>query len=237
MNNKLNFKYKNRKLLIIPAVIAAVILLYFYLGNFFQTGVDYYGAFLKEDLKVSDSVSTVYSGKSEAGDTSIRVIKMSQADNLLELTIEENSMEYVLESSSDGEEIRIFDDKNALIYDGTLLQENGTLTDNEGNAVSYYTYLSAEDETYSEENPDPMLLVLVANRLNERYRGNLSMLMFAALVLLSLIIDMIFPNFFFRLKNLKYKGAIEVPSMYRKMQKYSWYFSPIAVIILMIMAL
>ena len=237
MNNKFNLKFNNRKLLIIPVAIAAVILLYFYLGNFFQTGVDYYGSFLKEDSKGSDSVSSVFSGNSDAGKTSIKVIKMSQADRLVELTIQEDSKEYVLESSSDGEEIRIFDDENVLIYNGTLLKENGTLTDNEGKTVSYYNYLSAKNETYSEENPDPMLLVLVVNRLNERYRGNMSMLLVAGLILLSLIIDMIFPDFFFRVKNLKYKGAIEVPSMYRKMQKYSWYFSPIAVIIIMIMAL
>jgi len=237
MDNKLNLKFNNKKLLIIPVVIAAVILMYFYLGNFFQTGVDYYGSFLREDPKVSDSVSSVFAGKSEAGKTSIKVTNMSQADKLLELTIKDDSKEYVLESSSDGEDIRIFDDENALIYNGTLLKENGTLTDNEGKTVSYYTHLSAKDETYSEVNPDPMLLVLVANRLNERYRGNMTMLLFAGLVLLSLIIDMIFPDFFFRVKNLKYKGTIEVPSMYRKMQKYSWYFSPIAVIILLIMAL
>jgi len=237
MNNKLNLKLNNRKLLIVPVALVAVILLYFYLGNFFQTGVDYYGSFLKEDSKVSDSVSSVFSGNSDAGKTSIKVTKMSQADRLVELTIQDDSREYVLESSSDGEEIRIFDDENVLIYNGTLLKENGTLTDNEGKPVSYYTYLSAENETYSEENPDPMLLVLVVNRLNERYRGNMSMLLVAGLILLSLVIDMIFPDFFFRVKNLKYKGAIEVPSMYRKMQKYSWYFSPIAVIILLIMAL
>jgi len=237
MDNILNLKLKNRKLLIIPVVIVAGILLYFYFGNFFQTGVDYYGSFLKEDAKVSDSVSSVFTGKSETGKTSIKVTKMSQADKLVELTIKDDSKEYVLESSSDGEEIRIFDDANALIYNGTLIKENGTLTDNEGKTVSYYTYLSAKDETYSEVNPDPMLLVLIANRLNERYRGNMSMLLVAGLVLLSFIIDMIFPDFFFRLKNLKYKGTIEVPSMYRKMQKYSWYFSPIAVIILLIMAL
>ena len=237
MINKLNLKFKTKRWLILPVVIAAVILLYFYLGNFFQTGVDYYGSFLRENPKVSDSISTVFSGKSEAGNTSIKVIKMSQADKLVELTIEEDSKEYVLESSSDGKEIRIFDDENALIYNGTLLRDNGTLTDNEGETVSYYTYHTAEDDNYNEENPDPMLLVLVANRLNERYRGNMSILLVAGLVLVSMIIDMIFPDFFFRLKNLKYKGTIEVPSMYRKMQKYSWYFSPIAVIILLIMAL
>lgn len=237
MYNKLNLKFKNRKLLIIPVAIAAVILLYFYLGNFFQTGVDYYGSFLEEDLKVSNSVSSVYTGKSEAGNTSVKVIRMSQADKLVELTINDNSKEYVLESSSDGKEIRIFNDANTLVYTGMLLQQDGTLTDNEGKTVSYYTYLAAEDDTYNEENPNPMLLVLIANRLNERYRGNLPMLMFAALVSLSMIIDMIFPNFFFRLKNLNYRGEIEVPSMYRKMQRYSWYFSPIIVIILLIMAL
>lgn len=237
MENRLNFNVKNRKLLIIPVVIAAVILLYFYLGNFFQTGVDYYGSFLREDRKASDSLSSVYSGTSDAGKTTLKVTRMSQADKLVEVHLEGTEKEYVLESNKDGEAIRIFDAENTLIYSGTLSVENGTLTNPMGEEISYYTYQPADDETYSATNPDPMLLVLMANRLNERYRGNLTMLLFAGLIALSMITDMIFPDFFFRLKNLRYKGDIEVPAMYRKMQKYSWFFTPVAVIILMIMAL
>ena len=63
MENRLKLNLKNRKLLIVPVVIAAVILLYFYLGNFFQTGVDYYGSFLREDRKASAALSSVYMGR------------------------------------------------------------------------------------------------------------------------------------------------------------------------------
>lgn len=237
MENRLKLNLKNRKLLIVPVVIAAVILLYFYLGNFFQTGVDYYGSFLREDRKASAALSSVYVGKSDAGKTTLKVTRMSQADKFVEVNLDGKEKEYVLEASADGEDIRIFDAENALIYSGNLSVESGTLTNQEGEAVSYYTYRPLDNETYNETNPDPMLLVLMANRLNERYRGNLTMLLFAGLIALSMITDMIFPDFFFRLKNLKYKGDIEVPAMYRKMQKYSWFFTPVAVIILMIMAI
>ena len=237
MENRLRLNLKNRKLLIIPVVIAAVILLYFYLGNFFQTGVDYYGSFLREDRKASATLSSVYVGKSSAGKTTLKVTRMSQADKFVEVNLDGTEKEYVLESSADGDAIRIFDAENALIYSGNLSVESGTLTNPEGEAVSYYTYSPLDNETYSETNPDPMLLVLMANRLNERYRGNLTMLLFAGLIALSMITDIFFPDFFFRFKNLKYKGDIEVPAMYRKMQKYSWVFTPIAVIVLMIMAL
>ena len=237
MKNKLNFNNKKIKLLLIPATILMIVILYFYLGNFFQTGVDYYGSFLREDLKSSDSVTSVFSGKSDNGKTTIKVTRMSQADKLVEVVLDENAKEYVLESSSDGKVIRVFDDVNTLVYNGTLIPEKGILTNSAGEEVSFYTYLPIENETFSEVNPDPMLLVVIANRLNDRYRGNLSILLVAGLILLSLFIDIIFPDFFFRLKNLRYKGEIEIPPMYRKMQKYSWYFSPFAVIILMIMAL
>lgn len=235
--DRLNLNLKKRKLLIAPAAMAVVILLYLYLGYFFQTGVDYYGAFLREDPDASTSVSRLYTGKTEAGKTSVMVTRMSQADRLVEISVEGNAKEYVLEASSDGREIRIFDEVNTNIYRGTLSVDNGTLTDAEGEAVSYYTLAPKEDATYNVENPDPMLLVLVANRLNERYRGNVTLLFFAGLILLSMILDMIFPDLFFRMKNLRYKGNVEVPDMYRKMQKLSWYFSPLVVILLLFMAL
>ena len=162
---------------------------------------------------------------------------MSQADKLVEVTLDGNEKEYVVESTSDGQVIRVFDAENTLIYSGNLSLADGTITNPEGETVTYYTYRPVPDEIYNEVNPDPMLLVLIANRLNERYRGNLTMLIFAGLIVLSMITDMIFPDFFFRLKNLRYKGEIEVPAMYRKMQKYSWFFTPVAVIVLLIMAL
>ena len=217
-------------------VLIAGIALYFYLGNFFQTGVDYYGSFMRQEIG-NKNAALQYEGKTEYGRTGIVLTTMKETDKLIEVSLDGQSREYVMESSTDGQKIRLFDENNALIFTGTLNREEGIITTADSEEISYYGYKALSNEDYSEMNPDPILVVILANRLNERYRGNLSMLVFSGLILLSLLIDMIFPKFFFRLKNLKFKGEIELPVMYTRMQRYSWMLSPVLIIIFLYMAL
>lgn len=232
---KMNLNIKNKKIVILSLVLLAGIAMYFYLGNFFQSGVDYYGSFMREETGTRGPA--LYAGKTEYGETEIALTTMKETDKFLEISIDGQSREYVMESSTDGQKIRLFDSNNSLIFSGTLDRENGIISTNASDSISYYGYKPVISEQYDEKNPDPILVVILANRLNERYRGNLSMLIFSVLILLSLLIDMIFPKFFFRLKNLKFKGEVELPSMYTKMQKYSWMISPLLIIIFLYMAL
>lgn len=217
-------------------VLIAGIALYFYLGNFFQTGVDYYGNFMHEQNGIK-GLTSQYIGRTEYGETEIHLTTMKITDKLIEVSQDGESSEYVMESSEDGQKIRLFDSNNLVIFSGLLDREKGILTTSAGDTISYYGYKAATNEKYSAKNPDPILLVILANRLNERYRGNLSMLIFSALILSSLMVDVFFPKFFFRLKNLKFKGEVELPAMYTKMQKYSWMISPVLIIIFLFMAI
>lgn len=236
MNMKMIIKIKNKKIKLLALVLLAGISLYFYLGSFFQSGVDYYGSFMQQESEVKGS-ALKYEGKTKYGQTEISLTTMMETDKLIELSLDGQSREYVMESSTDGQKIRLFDENNAMIFTGTLNREDGVITTSENEIISYYGYKPLSNHEYSEMNPDPILVVIMANRLNESYRGNLSMLIFTGIILLSLIIDIIFPKFFFRLKNLNFKDDIELPAMYVKMQKYSWMLSPVVIIIFLFMAI
>lgn len=228
---------KHIRIYFIPILVLLAVLLYFYLGSFFQVGVDYYGSFLQENIHSEDNPMRLYTGKTPDGKVVLKTMTMNQTDKLIEVSLNEKVREYVIETSSDEQLIRLFDENNALIFWGNLDREKGTLSPAGQDAVHYYTYEPVLNDQFNLENPDPMLLVILANNLNERYRGNLSMLIFAVLILASLIIDVIFPDFFFRMKNLKFKGEIEVPELYKKMQRISWILSPVILLIILYAAL
>ncbi|HCW72610.1 MAG TPA: hypothetical protein DHM90_01155 [Clostridiaceae bacterium] len=235
MNMKMNLDIKTKKITVLILLLLSGIAMYFYLSSFFQSGVDYYGSFMREETGTSGPA--LYAGKTEYGETQIALTTMRETDRFIEIEIDGQSREYVMESSTDGQKIRLFDSDNSLIFSGTLDRKTGIISTSTSEDISYYAYQPVNSDEYGVMNPDPILIVMLANRLNERYRGNLSMLVFSALILLSLIIDMIFPKFFFRLKNLKFKDDVELPSMYRKMQKYSWMISPLLIIVFLYMAL
>lgn len=228
---------KNLRIYFIPILVLLAVALYFYLGSFFQVGVDYYGSFLEENIGSKENPVNLYTGKSDEGKIVLKTMTMNQTDKLIEVKVDEEIREYVIETSADNQLIRLFDDDNTLIFWGTLDREKGTLSPEGQDVVSYYSYKPLDTDEFGVKNPDPMLLVIIANKLDDRYRGNLSMLIFAFLILVSLVVDIVFPDFFFRLKNLKFKGEIEIPELYRKMQKYSWMLTPIILLIILFAAL
>ena len=209
---------------LIPIFILLSIFLYFYMDYFFETGLDYYGHYLSEMEKPTGEKERSFEGKIENENMTLKLIPLSGDDTFIEVTGEEFTSEYLLEGAHLEETFRLFDGSNHLLLSGTLGSE-GIRTEN-GETIDAYTYMPVAVEPYGIEKPDPVLVVLIAAGLQERSRGTLPVLFLGGLILLSLFIDIAFPDFFFRLKNLKWRGDIEVPELYRTMQRLSWFIGP-----------
>ncbi|NLB21165.1 MAG: hypothetical protein GX829_10205, partial [Clostridium sp.] len=228
---------KNRRLYLVPVLILSAVLIYFYLGIFFDSGVNYYEHFLKEQPGSTENSVTIYKGSTSEGVATIKSTVMNQADRLVEVNVGDYSKEYVIESTLDCTEVRLFDSENNLILEGSVNIEEGTLTTSMGTSVNYMTYKPIEGDLYNKTNPDPILLIIIANGLADISRGDISKLMFAALLYFTLIIDFIFPDFFLRFKSLTFKGPVEMPKYYKKMQKISWIVVPIIIVGILLNAL
>ena len=215
---------KQVRYLLIPIFILLSIFLYFYMDYFFETGVDYYGHYLSEMEKPTGEKGKIFEGEIENENITLKLTPLSGDDTFIEITGDEFTSEYLLEGAHLEETFRLFDGSNHLLLTGILVSE-GILTE-KGETIDASTYMPVAVEPYGIEKPDPVLVVLIAAGLRERSRGTVPVLFLGGLILLSLIIDIAFPDFFFRLKNLKWRGAIEVPTLYRSMQKYSWILGP-----------
>lgn len=215
---------KQIRYLLIPIFILLSLFLYYYMGYFFETGLDYYGSYLSEVQLQSGEKGKVYEGKVENESLKIKLVPLTGEDTFLEISGDTFSSEYLLEGAQTDESFRLFDGANHLLLSGSMTSE-GLLTE-KGEEVNAYTYAPLTVEPYGEDNPDPVLVVLLASGLRDRSRGTLPVLFLGGLILLSLLLDILFPDFFFRLKNLKWRGDIEVPKLYRTMQKLSWILGP-----------
>lgn len=215
---------KQVRYLLIPIFILLSIFLYFYMDYFFETGVDYYGHYLSEMEKPTGEKEQSFEGKVEKENMTLKLIPLSGDDTFIEITGEDFTSEYLLEGAHIDESFRLFDGSNHLLLSG-ILENDGIITE-KGETINAFTYMPLAVEPYGIEKPDPVLMVLIASGLRERSRGTVPVLFFGGLILLSLFIDIAFPDFFFRLKNLKWRGAIEVPPLYRTMQKLSWILGP-----------
>lgn len=215
---------KQIRYLLIPIFILLCIFLYFYVGYFFETGLDYYGGYFSESKLSSSDKGKVYVGKAEGESLELRLTPLTGDDTLLEISGHEFTTEYLLEETAEEDSFRLFDGSNNLLLKGNLLSD-GIRTES-GDVINAFTYAPITVAPYSLENPDPILVVLLASGLRERSRGSIPVLFLGGLILLSLLIDILFPDFFFRLKNLKWRGDIEVPRLYRTMQRISWILGP-----------
>ncbi len=230
-------KIKNKKPLIIAVLLLSAIMIYFYLGVFFETGVDYYQYFLKEQKTSTENPVKIYKGTTPEGKVIIKSSVMNQTDRLVEVGIGETTKEYVIETTLDCTKVRLFDSDNTLILESTIDQDTGTIITPKGEEVYYSTYQPERTEIYNEKNPDPIMLIIIAHGFAEVSRGEVPMLLFAILIYGTLMVDLFYPDFFLRFKSLKYKGEIEIPKYYRKMQKLSWVIVPIFLFILLLKAL
>lgn len=215
---------KQVRYLLIPIFILLSIFLYFYMDYFFETGVDYYGHYLSEMEKPTGEKEQIFEGKVENENMTLKLILLSGDDTFIEITGEDFTSEYLLEGAHIDESFRLFDGSNHLLLSG-ILENDGIITE-KGETINAFTYMPLAVEPYGIEKPDPVLMVLIASGLRERSRGTVPVLFLGGLILVSLFIDIAFPDFFFRLKNLKWRGAIEVPPLYRTMQKLSWILGP-----------
>lgn len=215
---------KQVRYLLIPIFILLSIFLYFYMDYFFETGVDYYGHYLSEMEKPTGEKEQIFEGKVENETMTLKLIPLSGDDTFIEITGEDFTSEYLLEGAHIDESFRLFDGSNHLLLSG-ILENDGIITE-KGETINAFTYMPLAVEPYGIEKPDPVLMVLIASGLRERSRGTVPVLFLGGLILVSLFIDIAFPDFFFRLKNLKWRGAIEVPPLYRTMQKLSWILGP-----------
>lgn len=216
---------KQMRYLMVPILILFSIFLYFYMSYFFQPGIEYYGRFLPALSQKVSASGTVYEGKTEEGTMTLKTVPLSGEDIFIEIQGEDVSSEYLYEGSAKQDTFRLFDGSNQLLLNGEIRESEGEVLV-EGESISLYSYEPLKDGTYGEKNPEPLLMVFLAEGLLARNRGTMPVLFLGGLILLSLLVDILFPDFFFRMKNLKFKGDIEVPELYRSMQKVSWVLTP-----------
>lgn len=234
---KMMMKMKRKRSYILPVILISMVIIYFYLGVFFESGVDYYDHFLKEEKATTENQITQYKGKTADQTVVIRSSVMNQTDRLVEVSIGDTVKEYVIESTEDCTKVRLFDSDNTLVLESTINKNIETITTAMGTELSYATYRPIEGELYNESNPDPIMLIIIANKLAEVSRGDFPMLMFAALIYGTFLVDLLFPNFFLRFKSLTFSGRVEMPKYYRQMQKISWVVVPIFLVVILLNAL
>ena len=224
------------RIMTVPILLGLLVFLVFYIGYFFDQGVNYYGSFLSETTNVTDGSTKTYEGKTSLGDTTLRMTTLSRQARFLEIEAQGFKKEFIFERNQDIEGYRLFDGQNQLILEGKLQEDEGVFTVGE-TPVNFQEYTPEGDLVYNAENPDPIVIVLTAINHTSAYRGNFQVLFLGGLILVALLVDLIFPDFFFRFKNLKYKGDIEVPELYRKMQRISWLITPFILMLFLYFAL
>jgi hypothetical protein len=228
---------KNKKAITIMIFVIGIIASMIYLRLFFQSGIIYYGHFLQESTITSDSPSREYSGTFEKGPIRLKLTGLNQTDKLLELKAGNTVKEYVFDGGSNGENLRLFDSSNFLIYEGMHDSKLGIIKEAGNEAVLLEKYRPLRVNGFNEENPEPLLLLVTALRLNTVTRGRISILIITGLILLTVIIDTMFPKFFYRLMKTDFKSDITVPEMYLMVQKIIWSITPVVLLYLLYKAL
>jgi|GEM_PF-960332 len=218
---------KNKKSFTVVITIIGIIASMIYLRAFFQRGIIYYGHFLQESTITSDSPSREYSGTFEKGPIRLKLTGLNQTDKLLELKAGNTVKEYVFDGGSSGENLRLFDSSNFLIYEGVHDSKLGMIRQ-EGNAtILLEKYKPLRINGFNEENPEPLLLLVTALKLNTVTRGRINILILSGLIFLMVIIDTMFPEFFYKLIKVDFKSDIIIPEAYLMAQKISWSISPV----------
>ncbi|MGB4588800.1 MAG: hypothetical protein WBI17_06125 [Clostridiaceae bacterium] len=228
---------KNKKSITILIYAIGIIASVIYLRAFFQSGIIYYGHFLQESTITSDSPSREYNGVFEKGPIKLKLTGLNQTDKLLELKAGNTMKEYVFDGGNSGENLRLFDSSNFLIYEGIHDSTLGMIKEEGNEAISLEKYKPLRVNGYNEENPEPLLLLVTALKLNTVIRGRINILLLAGLIFLMAIIDTRFPKFFYKLIKIDFKQDIKVPEAYLMIQKITWSITPVILFYLLYKAL
>lgn len=228
---------KNKKSITILIYAIGIIASVIYLRAFFQSGIIYYGHFLQESTITSDSPSREYNGVFEKGPIKLKLTGLNQTDKLLELKAGNTMKEYVFDGGNSGENLRLFDSSNFLIYEGIHDSTLGMIKEEGNEAISLEKYKPLRVNGFNEENPEPLLLLVTALKLNTVIRGRINILLLAGLIFLMAIIDTRFPKFFYKLIKIDFKQDIKVPEAYLMIQKITWSITPVILFYLLYKAL
>ena len=228
---------KNKKSITIVIYIIGMIAFVIYLRAFLQNGIMYYGHFLEESTITTDSPSREYSGTFEKGPIRLKITGLNQTDKLLELKAGNTEKAYVFDGGSSGDTFRLFDSSNFLIYEGFHDSKLGMVKEEGNDAISLEKYKSLRINGFNEENPEPLLLLVTALRLNTVTRGRISVLIFAVLVFMLVVIDTMFPKFFYKLLKADFKDNLKIPEAYLVIQRISWSITPVILFFLLYKAL
>lgn len=228
---------KHKKAITIMIFVIGIIASIIYLKLFFQNGILYYGHFLQESTIATDSPSREYSGTFEKGPIRLKLTGLNQTDKLLELKAGNTVREYVFDGGDSGENLRLFDSDNFLVYEGVHDTNLGLIKEEGNEAVLLEKYKPLRVNGFNEENPEPLLLLVTALRLNTVTRGRINILIITGLILLTVIIDMMFPKFLYRLMKADLKNDIAIPEMYIMVQKIIWSITPVVLLYLLYKAL
>jgi len=228
---------KNKKSITVVITIIGIIASMIYLKAFFQRGIIYYGHFLQESTIISDSPSREYSGTFEKGPIRLKLTGLNQTDKLLELKAGNTVKEYVFDGGSTGETLRLFDSSNFLIYEGMHDSKLGMIKEEGSEAILLEKYTPLRINGFNEENPEPLLLLVTALKLNTVTRGRINILILSGLIFLMVIVDTMFPKFFYKLIKVDFKSDIIIPEAYLMVQKIFWSISPVILFYLLYKAL
>ncbi len=83
------------RIMTVPILLGLLVFLVFYIGYFFDQGVNYYGSFLSETTNVTDGSTKTYEGKTSLGDTTLRMTTLSRQARFLEIEAQGFKKEFI----------------------------------------------------------------------------------------------------------------------------------------------
>ncbi len=225
-----------KKIIIAITVIVVILLAIPYLNIYNQKVVEYRGERLIESI---DGDTRSYTGSfgiaryieitsqfvsENETNVSFKLPGDMYFEYQLKFTKKEDTKQYINIMQSD-----------ELMFEGYYYSDtsSGIYFNNDGEIVSIFAIYS-EDETNDYLVPDIDSIVKVALATNVFTRGDPMYLTIAIITIILVLVDIIFPRFFF---TLRYSLGVEDPEpsdFYLVTQKIGWGIAPIIVIILLI---
>ncbi len=219
----------HRKLCIglITAFALVLLLLYFYAA--LQSGIWHQNTFL---YRQSDGS---FSGKNSYSEYKMNIAQRSSGADVV-FRVNDMVRKYLIFSDSYGHEVQIFEDGTCVFHGSAVMSGDSTLLLSDDDKIADFTVsMSTTDDFFtvpSDEEQFPSYTSLYNHAIRQitDRRGNLLMVFFAVLLAVLLVIDIRYPDFFFRLRYGLHVDGGSPSDLYRVGQQIEKILSPIAII-------
>ncbi|MBR3597794.1 MAG: hypothetical protein IKL47_12570 [Clostridia bacterium] len=229
-----DFIKEHKKLCILVGVLFAVIFI-IYLFAVFRTGYWYRDVFLYKQKAPFDGME-VYSGHDAVNSADYELTMAKDGiKTFMAFTVNETERSYEIisdNSESHNPAVTIFENGDKVFtgtYRGFYLEDESGQPFEPLVSVEYGPYVPTEEELFPSYN----WLYSVSQQKNA-IRGNLIFLPAIIIIIAVVVFDMMYPDFFWQMRNCLDVEGGRPSGYFRFMQKLSWKISPFIIIALMI---